>query len=87
MSIQPPVGELMMPVFMTENEFKKEQGENCEDQDSANAIANANANAIAISDAQRPGQSSESESESSFIGQVHFHIQGIFPGFNCSQCT
>ncbi|XP_031419774.1 AP-3 complex subunit beta-2 isoform X1 [Clupea harengus] len=25
-SIQPPVGELMMPVFMTENEFKKEQG-------------------------------------------------------------
>lgn len=26
-SIQPPVGELMMPVFLTENEFKKEQGE------------------------------------------------------------
>uniref|UniRef100_A0A8C8K0T6 AP-3 complex subunit beta n=1 Tax=Oncorhynchus tshawytscha TaxID=74940 RepID=A0A8C8K0T6_ONCTS len=26
-SIQPPVGELMMPIFMTENEFKKEQGE------------------------------------------------------------
>ncbi|XP_051898504.1 AP-3 complex subunit beta-2 isoform X2 [Pristis pectinata] len=26
MSIQPPVGELMMPVFMTENSFKKEQG-------------------------------------------------------------
>ncbi|XP_028813987.1 AP-3 complex subunit beta-2 isoform X14 [Denticeps clupeoides] len=26
-SIQPPVGELMMPVFMTENEFKKEQGQ------------------------------------------------------------
>lgn len=26
-SIQPPVGELMRPVFMTENEFKKEQGE------------------------------------------------------------
>ncbi|XP_060709527.1 AP-3 complex subunit beta-2 [Hemiscyllium ocellatum] len=26
MSIQPPVGELMMPVFMTENTFKKEQG-------------------------------------------------------------
>uniref|UniRef100_A0A3Q2XM74 AP-3 complex subunit beta n=1 Tax=Hippocampus comes TaxID=109280 RepID=A0A3Q2XM74_HIPCM len=26
-SIQPPVGELMKPVFMTENEFKKEQGE------------------------------------------------------------
>ncbi|XP_072881055.1 AP-3 complex subunit beta-2 isoform X8 [Hemitrygon akajei] len=25
-SIQPPVGELMMPVFMTENSFKKEQG-------------------------------------------------------------
>ncbi|XP_058850920.1 AP-3 complex subunit beta-2-like isoform X8 [Acipenser ruthenus] len=25
-SIQPPVGELMMPVFMSENEFKKEQG-------------------------------------------------------------
>ncbi|XP_030633407.1 AP-3 complex subunit beta-2 isoform X4 [Chanos chanos] len=25
-SIQPPVGELMMPVFLTENEFKKEQG-------------------------------------------------------------
>ncbi|XP_043536478.1 AP-3 complex subunit beta-2 isoform X3 [Chiloscyllium plagiosum] len=25
MSIQPPVGELMMPVFMTENTFKKEQ--------------------------------------------------------------
>ncbi|XP_064786604.1 AP-3 complex subunit beta-2 isoform X5 [Oncorhynchus masou masou] len=24
-SIQPPVGELMMPIFMTENEFKKEQ--------------------------------------------------------------
>ncbi|KAF4081098.1 hypothetical protein AMELA_G00157530 [Ameiurus melas] len=24
-SIQPPVGELMMPVFLTENEFKKEQ--------------------------------------------------------------
>ncbi|XP_066557809.1 AP-3 complex subunit beta-2 isoform X1 [Amia ocellicauda] len=24
-SIQPPVGELMMPVFMSENEFKKEQ--------------------------------------------------------------
>uniref|UniRef100_A0A8C7ZEM4 AP-3 complex subunit beta n=1 Tax=Oryzias sinensis TaxID=183150 RepID=A0A8C7ZEM4_9TELE len=30
-SIQPPVGELMRPFFMTENEFKKEQGEeeNC----------------------------------------------------------
>lgn len=27
MSIQPPVGELMRPVFLTENEFKKEQGE------------------------------------------------------------
>uniref|UniRef100_A0A8C9WQK3 AP-3 complex subunit beta n=1 Tax=Scleropages formosus TaxID=113540 RepID=A0A8C9WQK3_SCLFO len=26
-SIQPPVGELMAPVFMLENEFKKEQGE------------------------------------------------------------
>ncbi|MBN3307834.1 AP3B2 protein, partial [Amia calva] len=26
-SIQPPVGELMMPVFMSENEFKKEQGQ------------------------------------------------------------
>ncbi|KAM6970147.1 AP-3 complex subunit beta-2 [Aplochiton taeniatus] len=26
-SIQPPVGELMSPVFMTENEFKKEQGQ------------------------------------------------------------
>lgn len=26
-SIQPPVGELMMPAFLTENEFKKEQGE------------------------------------------------------------
>lgn len=26
-SIQPPVGELMTPVFMSENEFKKEQGE------------------------------------------------------------
>ncbi|XP_010882631.1 AP-3 complex subunit beta-2 isoform X12 [Esox lucius] len=26
-SIQPPVGELMMPIFMTENEFKKEQGQ------------------------------------------------------------
>ncbi|XP_029910158.1 AP-3 complex subunit beta-2 isoform X3 [Myripristis murdjan] len=26
-SIQPPVGELMTPVFMTENEFKKEQGQ------------------------------------------------------------
>ncbi|KAL4613426.1 AP-3 complex subunit beta-2-like isoform X1 [Arapaima gigas] len=26
-TIQPPVGELMMPVFMTENEFKKEQGQ------------------------------------------------------------
>ncbi|XP_017341761.1 AP-3 complex subunit beta-2 isoform X13 [Ictalurus punctatus] len=26
-SIQPPVGELMMPVFLTENEFKKEQGQ------------------------------------------------------------
>lgn len=26
-SIQPPVGELMRPFFMTENEFKKEQGE------------------------------------------------------------
>ncbi|XP_049580256.1 AP-3 complex subunit beta-2 isoform X13 [Syngnathus scovelli] len=26
-SIQPPVGELMKPVFMTENEFKKEQGQ------------------------------------------------------------
>uniref|UniRef100_A0A8C9SNF4 AP-3 complex subunit beta n=1 Tax=Scleropages formosus TaxID=113540 RepID=A0A8C9SNF4_SCLFO len=26
-TIQPPVGELMMPIFMTENEFKKEQGE------------------------------------------------------------
>lgn len=25
-SIQPPVGELMTPVFMSENEFKKEQG-------------------------------------------------------------
>ncbi|KAM9183257.1 AP-3 complex subunit beta-2 isoform 5-T5 [Dugong dugon] len=25
-SIQPPVGELMSPVFMSENEFKKEQG-------------------------------------------------------------
>uniref|UniRef100_A0A672UMM3 AP-3 complex subunit beta n=1 Tax=Strigops habroptila TaxID=2489341 RepID=A0A672UMM3_STRHB len=25
-SIQPPVGELMAPVFMSENEFKKEQG-------------------------------------------------------------
>uniref|UniRef100_A0A4W6C5V3 AP-3 complex subunit beta n=1 Tax=Lates calcarifer TaxID=8187 RepID=A0A4W6C5V3_LATCA len=25
-SIQPPVGELMRPVFLTENEFKKEQG-------------------------------------------------------------
>uniref|UniRef100_A0A665VKE1 Adaptor related protein complex 3 subunit beta 2 n=1 Tax=Echeneis naucrates TaxID=173247 RepID=A0A665VKE1_ECHNA len=25
-SIQPPVGELMQPVFLTENEFKKEQG-------------------------------------------------------------
>ncbi|XP_039629498.1 AP-3 complex subunit beta-2 [Polypterus senegalus] len=25
-SIQPPVGELMIPVFMSENEFKKEQG-------------------------------------------------------------
>ncbi|XP_041964658.1 AP-3 complex subunit beta-2 isoform X4 [Alosa sapidissima] len=25
-SIQPPVGELMTPIFMTENEFKKEQG-------------------------------------------------------------
>ncbi|XP_055518616.1 AP-3 complex subunit beta-2 isoform X4 [Leucoraja erinacea] len=25
MSIQPPVGELMMPIFMTENSFKKEQ--------------------------------------------------------------
>uniref|UniRef100_A0A4W3HMV9 AP-3 complex subunit beta n=1 Tax=Callorhinchus milii TaxID=7868 RepID=A0A4W3HMV9_CALMI len=25
-SIQPPVGELLMPVFLTENEFKKEQG-------------------------------------------------------------
>uniref|UniRef100_A0A3B4AUF2 AP-3 complex subunit beta n=1 Tax=Periophthalmus magnuspinnatus TaxID=409849 RepID=A0A3B4AUF2_9GOBI len=25
-TIQPPVGELMRPVFMTENEFKKEQG-------------------------------------------------------------
>ncbi|KFP20037.1 AP-3 complex subunit beta-2, partial [Egretta garzetta] len=25
-SIQPPVGELMAPIFMTENEFKKEQG-------------------------------------------------------------
>ncbi|XP_066448541.1 AP-3 complex subunit beta-2 isoform X5 [Eleutherodactylus coqui] len=25
-SIQPPVGELMLPVFMSENEFKKEQG-------------------------------------------------------------
>ncbi|XP_063052371.1 AP-3 complex subunit beta-2 [Engraulis encrasicolus] len=25
-TIQPPVGELMTPVFMTENEFKKEQG-------------------------------------------------------------
>src|SRR4029434_4806122 len=22
-----------------------------------------------------------------FIGQVHFHIQGIFSGFSCSQCT
>ncbi|XP_067090649.1 AP-3 complex subunit beta-2 isoform X2 [Osmerus mordax] len=30
-SIQPPVGELMMPVFMTENEFKKEQ-ERCRGQ-------------------------------------------------------
>uniref|UniRef100_A0A3B3SR41 AP-3 complex subunit beta n=1 Tax=Paramormyrops kingsleyae TaxID=1676925 RepID=A0A3B3SR41_9TELE len=27
LTIQPPVGELMMPVFMTENEFKKEQGQ------------------------------------------------------------
>ncbi|XP_061898697.1 AP-3 complex subunit beta-2 isoform X6 [Entelurus aequoreus] len=26
-SIQPPVGELMKPFFMTENEFKKEQGQ------------------------------------------------------------
>lgn len=26
-SIQPPVGELMAPVFMSENEFRKEQGE------------------------------------------------------------
>ncbi|XP_072292139.1 AP-3 complex subunit beta-2 isoform X8 [Eucyclogobius newberryi] len=26
-SIQPPVGELMRPLFMTENEFKKEQGQ------------------------------------------------------------
>uniref|UniRef100_A0AAY5EGA8 AP-3 complex subunit beta n=1 Tax=Electrophorus electricus TaxID=8005 RepID=A0AAY5EGA8_ELEEL len=26
-SIQPPVGELMTPIFLTENEFKKEQGE------------------------------------------------------------
>ncbi|XP_038640191.1 AP-3 complex subunit beta-2 isoform X2 [Scyliorhinus canicula] len=26
MSIQPPVGELIMPVFVTENTFKKEQG-------------------------------------------------------------
>ncbi|XP_029112071.1 AP-3 complex subunit beta-2-like isoform X3 [Scleropages formosus] len=26
-TIQPPVGELMMPIFMTENEFKKEQGQ------------------------------------------------------------
>ncbi|XP_061533858.1 AP-3 complex subunit beta-2 isoform X8 [Phycodurus eques] len=26
-SIQPPVGELMKPIFMTENEFKKEQGQ------------------------------------------------------------
>lgn len=26
-SIQPPVGELMAPVFLSENEFKKEQGE------------------------------------------------------------
>ncbi|KAK0131662.1 AP-3 complex subunit beta-2 [Merluccius polli] len=26
-SIQPPVGELMIPSFMTENEFKKEQGQ------------------------------------------------------------
>nr|XP_057930791.1 AP-3 complex subunit beta-2 isoform X9 [Doryrhamphus excisus] len=26
-SIQPPIGELMKPVFMTENEFKKEQGQ------------------------------------------------------------
>uniref|UniRef100_A0AAQ4S3A4 AP-3 complex subunit beta n=1 Tax=Gasterosteus aculeatus aculeatus TaxID=481459 RepID=A0AAQ4S3A4_GASAC len=26
-SIQPPVGELMRPVFLTENEFKKEQGQ------------------------------------------------------------
>uniref|UniRef100_A0A8C7ZH68 AP-3 complex subunit beta n=1 Tax=Oryzias sinensis TaxID=183150 RepID=A0A8C7ZH68_9TELE len=26
-SIQPPVGELMRPFFMTENEFKKEQGQ------------------------------------------------------------
>ncbi|XP_034031841.1 AP-3 complex subunit beta-2 isoform X4 [Thalassophryne amazonica] len=26
-SIQPPVGELMRPIFMTENEFKKEQGQ------------------------------------------------------------
>ncbi|XP_051545157.1 AP-3 complex subunit beta-2-like isoform X6 [Myxocyprinus asiaticus] len=25
-SIQPPVGELMMPAFLTENDFKKEQG-------------------------------------------------------------
>ncbi|XP_026856168.1 AP-3 complex subunit beta-2 isoform X5 [Electrophorus electricus] len=26
-SIQPPVGELMTPIFLTENEFKKEQGQ------------------------------------------------------------
>ncbi|XP_058501356.1 AP-3 complex subunit beta-2 isoform X3 [Solea solea] len=26
-SIQPPVGELMRPIFLTENEFKKEQGQ------------------------------------------------------------
>uniref|UniRef100_A0A8B9KPY1 AP-3 complex subunit beta n=1 Tax=Astyanax mexicanus TaxID=7994 RepID=A0A8B9KPY1_ASTMX len=26
-SIQPPVGELMVPAFLTENEFKKEQGQ------------------------------------------------------------
>ncbi|KAM4553410.1 AP-3 complex subunit beta-2 isoform 3-T3 [Fundulus diaphanus] len=26
-SIQPPIGELMRPVFLTENEFKKEQGQ------------------------------------------------------------
>ncbi|XP_059190772.1 AP-3 complex subunit beta-2 isoform X5 [Centropristis striata] len=26
-SIQPPVGELMRPVFLTENEYKKEQGQ------------------------------------------------------------